>query len=154
MAMNRSFLFPAALLATAVLGACASTSPCCCNGKDPQAVVTATAAANPGVARLTIHCKNADGTATACASTAAEKKGKASDKEDLEAMDQGQPVVLAEPNGLDVTVPFLKKDGKFTGACGVTFADKGMDKGAAVQKAAAIAQSIETALGGCCGTCK
>lgn len=149
----RSILIPVSLLFAAFAASCASTSSCCGTKCDPQAVVEQVAKANPTVTRLTVHCKQADGSAVACASTSAEKKGKASDKEDLQAMDSGTAVVLEEQNGLDVTVPMMKKDGKFAAACGVTFADKGLDRAAAVKQAETIAKAVEAGLGDCCDTC-
>lgn len=149
----RSILLPVSLLFAAFAASCASTSSCCGTKCDPQAVVVQVAKANPAVTRLTVHCKQADGSAIACASTSADKKGKASDKEDVDAMANGTAVVLEEKNGLDVTVPMMKKDGKFAAACGVTFADKGMDRAAAVAQAEAIAKAIEAGLGDCCGAC-
>jgi hypothetical protein len=150
----RSILIPVSLLFAAFAASCASTSSCCGTKCDPQAVVEQVAKSNPTVTRLTVHCKQADGSAVACASTSAEKKGKASDKEDLQAMDSGKAVVLEEPNGLDVTVAMMKKDGKFMAACGVTFADKGMDKAQAVLQAEKIAAAVEAGLGDCCGKCE
>jgi hypothetical protein len=148
----RSFAFLASLFVAALATSCASSSSSCCSKADPQVVVDDVAKANPGVVRLTVHCMQ-DGKLTACASTLADKKGKPSDPEDQQAIDGGQPVVKEEAAGLDVTVPILQQDGKFTVACGVTFGGKGMARDAAVQQAQAIAKAVETGLGGCCGTC-
>lgn len=144
----RSISFSSLFLAVALAAGCASNQSCC-KDSDPQAVVTSVAKEHPGVARLSVHCKQADGTAVACASTAADRKGKASDPEDLEAMTKGQPVVIEQASGIDVTIPILQKDGAFTAACGVTFAaNKGRE--AAVQEATAIAKAVEAGLGCCC----
>lgn len=146
----RSFSLSCLLFAAALAAGCASNSACACKDSDAEAVVTRVAKENPGVARLTVHCKQADGSVIACASTAADKKGKPSDPEDVEAMAKGQPVVLDQASGLDVTVPILQKDGAYSAACGVTFADKGMAREAAVQQATAIAKAVEAGLGCCC----
>ncbi len=137
----------------ALVAGCATTSSCCGNCADPQAVVEQVAKDNPSVTRLTVHCQQADGTAIACASTLASKKDQPSDPEDLQAMQKGEPVVLVEANGLDVTIPFLQKDGKFRGACGVTFADKAMPHAQALAAAQAIAKTGDAGVGSCCTDC-
>lgn len=149
----RKFLVAGLLALAAVVAGCA-TSSCCGSCADPQAVVEQVAKANPGVNRLTVHCLQADGKAIACASTLASKKDQPSDSEDLQAMQKGEPVVLVEANGLDVTIPFLQKGGKFRGACGVTFADKTMTPAQAIAAAQAIAKTVEAGVGSCCTDCK
>jgi hypothetical protein len=144
-----------ALLAVSLL--VFSLSPACKSPggttSDPQAVVETTAKANPDVTRLTIHCTPAGGSGpVACASTSPDKKGKPSDPEDLKAMQTGETVVLDEAGAVDVTVPIMQKDGKFTGACGVTIKAAGMSREQAVAKATAIAKEVEKCLGDCCAS--
>ena len=146
----RTALLSLSVLLFGITSGCKSTGG---NAVDPQVVIETVAKANPGVTRLTVHCLQADGTAMACASTSADKKGKASDPEDLKAMQTGQTVVLEEGGALDVTVPIRAKDGKFGSACGVTMKTDGMTREQAVAKATAIAKAVETDLGGCCAGC-
>ena len=115
-----------------------------------QSAVEATAKMHPDVVRLTVHMvPPAGGASTAIASTAAEKVGKASDAEDLQAMATGQPVLKDEKDALDVTVPAMQKDGKWTAAIGVTLkAAAGADKEALKKKATEIATSVEKAIAG------
>lgn len=111
-----------------------------------QAAIEAVAKTNPDVVRLTVHMQQANG-AVAVASTAADKLGKPSDKEDVQAMQSGQTVVLDEKDAVDVTVPAMQKDGKWTAAIGVTLkAPAGADKEALKKKAAEIAGGIEKTL--------
>lgn len=113
-----------------------------------QSAVEATAKMHPDVLRLTVHMAPAGGGAsTAVASTAADKLGKPSDKEDLQAMETGQPVVMDEKDAVDVTVPAMQKDGKWTAAIGVTLkAAAGADKEALKKKATEIASAVEKAI--------
>jgi hypothetical protein len=152
----RTVLLTVSLSLAALAASCASgaSSTCCTTDCNAQSVVEQVQKANAGVSRLTMHCKQADGTAIACASTLADKKGKASDPEDLKAMESGAPIVIEEANGLDVTVPIRNQDGKFKAACGVTFADKGMDRAAAVASAQTIAKAVEAGTAACtCAAC-
>lgn len=123
-----------------------------CTAKQPttgdeglQSLVDATAKANPDVIRLTVHKANASGGgSTVAASTSAEKLGKPSDKEDLQAMETGQTVVLEEKDALDITVPAMQKDGKWTAAIGVTLkAPAGTDKEALKKRASEVASGLE-----------
>jgi hypothetical protein len=50
----------------------------------------------------------------------AERRGKPSDPEDLEAMKTGREIVMDEGGNVDVTVPILVKNGKPTAIAGVT----------------------------------
>lgn len=146
----RTALLSLSVLFLGITSGCKSTGT---TAADPQVVIETVAKANPGVTRLTVHCLQADGSAMACASTSADKKGKPSDPEDLKAMQTGQTVVLEEGGALDVTVPIRAKDGKFGSACGVTVKAEGMTRDQAVAKATAIAKTVESDLGNCCGTC-
>jgi hypothetical protein len=139
-------------LAASFPAACASTPGTCASCATAQAVVESVARQNPDCTRLTIHCAMADG-AKACASTAAERIGTASNKEDLDAMATGRTVVLDEAGAIDVTVPINPKNGRFQSACGVTLAAAGMTREQAVAKANAIAKAVETGLGGACECC-
>lgn len=143
----------AALVSLFAIAACKSTSCCSPTGTcaQTQTAVEKIAKDNPGLVRLTVHCMM-DGKATACASTAADKRGKPSDAEDLKAMQTGQPVVLDEAGAVDVTVPILAKDGKFLAACGVTLPTQGMTREQAVAKANTIAKTVEAALPSCCSS--
>lgn len=133
-----------------VVPACKSTG-CCETCVDPQAVVEQIAKEHPECTRLTVHCTPAGETAAiACASTAADKKGKPSDPEDLRAMQTGQTVVLDEAGALDVTVPICAKDGKHMAACGVTLKGAG-SRDQQIAAATAIAKKVESSLGDCCG---
>ena len=138
-----SFLF--ALLAFGCTAKVESTSP---TDAAAQAAIEAVAKANPEIVRLTVHMQPAGGGGPiAVASTAADRLGKPSDKEDVQAMQSGQPVVLDEKDAMDVTVPAMQKDGKWTAAIGVTLkAPAGADKEALKKKAAEIASGIEKTL--------
>ena len=145
----RTALLSLSLLLLGIPSACKSTGA----AADPQVVIETVAKTNTSVTRLTVHCMQADGTAMACASTSADKKGKASDAEDLKAMQTGETVVLEEGGALDVTVPIMQKDGKFAAACGVTMKAAGMTRDQVVAKAKAIAMTVDKGLGGCCSCC-
>jgi hypothetical protein len=146
----RTLLLSLSVLVLGFTSGCKSTGNA---GADPQVVIETIAKTNPGVTRLTVHCMQAAGGAVACASTAADKKGKPSDAEDLKAMQTGETVVLEESGALDVTVPIMQKDGKFGGACGVTMSTQGMTREQVVAKAKEIAQAVDKGLGGCCSCC-
>jgi hypothetical protein len=135
------------LLATVVAGCTAKVAPT--GNAAAQSAVEATAKMHPDVVRLTVHMvPAAGGASTAIASTAADKVGKPSDKEDLEAMASGKPVVMDEKDAVDVTVPVMQKDGKWTAAIGVTLkAAAGADKEALKKKATEIATAVEKAIG-------
>lgn len=137
-----SFLF--ALLAVGCTAKVESTSPA---DTAAQTAIEAAAKATPDVVRLTVHMQQANGSSVAVASTSADKLGKPSDKEDVQAMQTGQTVVLDEKDAVDVTVPVMQKDGKWTAAIGVTLkAPAGADKEALKKKAAEIASGIEKTL--------
>lgn len=139
------------LLALTLAG-CKST---CCDGASPQSIVEATAATNDGCTRLTLHCVQEDGSTIVCASTAKERIGTASDPEDLRAMKSGEPVVMDEGTAVDVTVPIVQTDGKWTTVCGVTLERGEQTQKMIVERAKAIAKAVQTSLGDCCpnGTC-
>ena len=136
---------PILVLAPALwLAGCQATG-CCA---DPQAVVAETAGANAEVTRLTLHCVQDDGSTKVCASTDSARVGNASDDEDLRAMQSGETIVLEEGDAIDVTIPLLQTEGKWTTVCGVTV--QGMGKDEAVARAKVIAEAVKTALGGTC----
>ena len=85
-----------------VAAGCQSTAAPCA---DTQAVVEAVAKEHPDCVRLTVHATPPTGGEwRAIASTSAEKLGKPSDKEDLDARGTGRTVVLDEP-GLTLPHP-------------------------------------------------
>jgi intracellular sulfur oxidation DsrE/DsrF family protein len=142
--------------ALAVLSlALASCQTTCCDNASPQAVVDATAAANPGCKRLTLHCVQADGSAKVCASTDTKRVGTASDPEDVSAMASGEAIILEVGGAIDVTVPILQTDGKWTTVCGVTMERNDMDRDQVIASAKTIAMAVKNALGDCCanGSC-
>ncbi|MGE3171870.1 MAG: hypothetical protein AB7O97_04540 [Planctomycetota bacterium] len=141
----------AALLCALALVGCTSTGA----GGTSQSVVEATAQNHPDCTRLTLHCMQADGTAKVCASTLTARIGTASDPEDLQAMRSGQLVVLEEGEALDVTVPLVQTDGRWTTVCGVTLERRGQARDAVVARARAVADEVKAALGGRCddGAC-
>lgn len=132
------------------LAACASgPGPACCPAScaSPavQKVVDGVARQHPEVVRLTVHGRP-EGCDKYCAiaSTLAEKVCKVSDPEDLEAMNTGRPIVLAEVGAVDVTVPVCKVGANWTKAVGVTFKEQGgMAKEQYVGLAQAIAKVVE-----------
>lgn len=132
--------------------ACAVTGPAKCDDcAKAQSVVESVAKQHPDCVRLTVHCTMEGGT-KACASTVADKIGKASDKEDLDAMRTGETIVLDEAGAIDVTVPINGKDGKYASACGVTM-KAGTPRDQALAKATTIAKAVEAGLGGACACC-
>lgn len=148
----RTFLLTLVLSLVAVFStACASSSKCS-SCTSAQAVVDSVAQQHAECTRLTVHCSMAGG-AKCCASTQADRVGKASDKEDVEAMQTGKPVVLDEAGAFDVTVPINSKDGKHMSSCGVTLKAAGMTRDQAVAKATTIAEAVEGGLGGTCACC-
>ncbi|MBL8747616.1 MAG: hypothetical protein JNK78_00545 [Planctomycetes bacterium] len=138
------------VLLAALFAGCASQPAACEACKNAQSVIDGVAKQNPDCTRLTLHC-SMEGGAKCCASTAADRVGKASDKEDVEAMSSGKTVVLDEAGAVDVTVPIRAMNGKFMSSCGVTL--KGMPRDQAVAKAATIAKSVEDGLKGCGDCC-
>lgn len=140
----RTALFPLFLLLG--LGAC-SLVPASPPGP-AQTAVEKVASENLSIARLTVHAMGSDETCTVLASTDGPRIGKPSDKEDLTAMLTGKPVVLEEAGACDITVPVLKKDGKWTHAIGVTLKAKpGDNRKALTKRAVEIANAVAAELG-------
>lgn len=113
-----------------------------------QSVLDGVASSHPNLQRLTLHAVPAGKTqSTQVASTMAERRGKVSDPEDLEALSTGKEVILDEPGAIDVTVPILMVDGKPTAVAGVTLTMKeGADRDALVKEARDIAQELAKAV--------
>lgn len=113
-----------------------------------QKVLDGVASQHPNLKRLTLHAVPAGkAECTQIASTMADRRGKPSDPEDLDALRTGKEVILDEPDAIDVTVPILVADGKPTAVAGVTLALKeGADRDALVSEARAIAQELEKAI--------
>jgi iron complex outermembrane receptor protein len=132
----------ALLVLVTALAACASTKGTA--SPAAQEVLDRVAARHPDLVRLTLHAvPQGKKDCTQVASTVAERRGKKSDPEDLEAMRTGQQVVLEEQGAIDVTVPILVKDGAPTATAGVTLrAGAGTDRGTLVLRARAIAQEL------------
>jgi len=143
------------LFATLFTASCQSTtsSSCCDSCTKAQSVVASVAKSHADCTRLTVHCSQTGGSAKCCASTDAARVGKASDPEDVKAMQTGQVVVLDEAGAIDVTVPINRKDGKHMSACGVTLKGAGMSREQATAKATTIAKAVEAGLGGACECC-
>jgi hypothetical protein len=117
--------------------ACQMTGGTC---SDMQAIIANIANNDSDIVRLTVHAPRPDGM-IAIASTAAAKLGKASDPEDLRAVETGVTVVMDEGDAIDVTVPIRQQDGAYTAAVGVTL--KGDDTAVATSKAHTIAANID-----------
>jgi hypothetical protein len=146
MTSPRSVLVSALAMSCAFLALACKSAPA---GGDPQiqAIVDDHAKKHPDILRLTVHMAKDGKPAEAVASTLPDKIGKASDKEDVDAIQTGKTIVLPEPDALDVTVPALQKDGKYTTAIGVTLPAKaGADKKAVEAKATDIANSVANAI--------
>ncbi|HEX5050489.1 MAG TPA: hypothetical protein VFZ65_01835 [Planctomycetota bacterium] len=141
-----SFRCGLSVLAVLAVAGCQGTPDPSSNST--QAIVESVAAQHPECVRLSVHAvPPAGGDYRAVASTSPAKLGTPSDKEDLDAMKSGQTLVLDEPGAIDVTVPILSKDGRWTATCGVTVkAGPGADRAALVVNAKAIAASVETAI--------
>lgn len=117
----------------------------CASAPDPQAqsLVESIAHKNADIVRLTVHTMPAGATGyKAVASTSSSKLGKPSDPEDLQAMQTGDIVVLDETGAIDVTVPILMKQGKYSAATGVTVKES-LGKDAAIALARKIAGDVE-----------
>jgi len=134
-------------LLVAVLGACSSAD------KNPyqaaQTVLDEVAGQHADLARLTLHATPmGKSDLVQIASTMAERRGKPSDPEDLEAMRTGKEVVRDEPEAVDVTVPILPgADGKATAVAGVTLhTSESMSKDDLVKQAHAIAEELAAAV--------
>jgi hypothetical protein len=137
--------FRLAFLAGPLLVAAACSSTQAAPSASAQAVVDSVAARHPDCVRLTVHGVPPEGgVSCAIASTAAEKRGKPSDKEDIDAMRTGETIVLDEAGALDVTVPILQREGKWTHACGVTLkAATGVNRAQVIVRAKDIAREVE-----------
>ena len=141
-----SHRFVAVVVVSALVAAgCQSTAAPCA---DTQAVVESIADQHPDCVRLTVHsAPPSGGDWCVIASTNAEKLGKPSDKEDLDARGTGRTVVLDEPGAVDVTVPILLKDAKWGATCGVTVkAAEGANREQLVSKANTIAKEVEASM--------
>ena len=119
----------------------------CAGGAAPSAgiqqIVDSVQAKHTDLVRLTVHAVPAGKTqACAVASTAADKRGKPSDPEDLEAMSSGKEVVLDQGGNVDVTVPLPGMDGKNVGAVGVTLKAGSKSRDQLIGDARNIAQSV------------
>jgi len=132
------------LFLVTVLAACASMKSA--PYPEAQKIIDRIADRHPDLVRLTLHAVPAGKTqCTQLASTMAERRGKPSDPEDLDAMKTGKEIVLDEPGAIDVTVPILRKDGKPTAIAGVTLkATAGVNRDALVKRARVIAQELAT----------
>ncbi|HEX6810366.1 MAG TPA: hypothetical protein VF384_01970 [Planctomycetota bacterium] len=142
-----SYRFVAVVVVSVLVGAsCKSSPPGTC--ADTQSVVETVAEQHPEVVRLTVHSSQTTGGAClAIASTSADKLGTPSDKEDLTAINDGRTIVLDEPGAIDVTVPILQKDGKWTAACGVTVkAAAGTSRDQLVANANSVAKAVEASM--------
>lgn len=128
-----------------VAAGCQSTAAPCA---DTQAVVESVAKEHPDCVRLTVHSTPPTGGEwCVIASTSAEKLGKPSDKEDLDARGTGRTVVLDEPGAVDVTVPILLKDAKWGAVCGVTIKTAaGASREQIVNNANTIAKAVEASM--------
>jgi hypothetical protein len=138
--------FEAVVVVSVLIAAgCQSTNAPCA---DTQAVVESVAKQHPECLRLTVHSEPpAGGEWCVIASTVAEKLGKPSDKEDLDAMGTGRTIVLDEPGAIDVTVPILLKDAKWRATCGVTIkAPAGANREQLVANANTIAKAVEASM--------
>jgi hypothetical protein len=129
-------------------GSKAEQKPAPPSGSAAQALVDRIASGHEGLERLTLHAvPTGKSGCTQVASTAAERRGKASDPEDLKALDTGEETVLDEDGAIDVTVPILLVDGKPTAVAGVTLAiAEGDDRDAMVEEARAVARELEAAI--------
>lgn len=114
---------------------------------EAQKLVGAVAQRYTEIVRLTLHAVPTGGSESrVIASTDTARIGKASDKEDLEAMASGQAVVLEEPEALDVTVPVLPVQGKPTAVVGVTLRHPaGRERAATIARAEEIAKAVADA---------
>ncbi len=115
------------------------------NFHEAQQLVDSVVQRYPDIVRLTIHATpSGESACRVIASTNAARLGTSSDPEDLDALRTGEPVVLEEPDGLDVTVPVLPLDGKHTAVVGVTLS-KPVDTVKGIERAKHIAKAIADA---------
>jgi len=100
---------------------------------------------HPNVVRLTIHAVPTGGSVNRIvACNLPDKLGKASDPEDLQAMQSNKTTVLREGNDLDVTVPIPDREGKVIAATGVTLLRPAGRAG--VEEAQGIARELAEAI--------
>ena len=113
-----------------------------------QKVLDGVASQHANLKRLTLHAVPAGKSdCTQVASTMADRRGKPSDPEDLEALRTGKEVILDEEGAIDVTVPILVVDGKATAVTGVTLTLKeGVDRDSLLKEARAVAKALEKAI--------
>lgn len=127
------------------LGACASTSTEAPNGA--QKAINEIAAKHSELVRLTLHAAPAGGTEwKAVASTAADRVGKASDAEDVQAVTTKQNIVKKEGQNTDVTVPIKGANGAIVAVAGVTVCPCEGGEGQSVQCALMIAEELGAAV--------
>jgi hypothetical protein len=114
---------------------------------EAQQLVDALSQRYQEITRLTIHAApEGESECRVIASTDPVRRGTSSDPEDKQAIASGEIVVLDEPGAVDVTVPILPLDGKFTAAVGVTLRQpEGRDKAATVARAKEIAKAVADA---------
>ena len=142
-----SYRFAGVVVVSVLVAAgCKSTPAAPCTGT--QAVVESVAKQHPDCVRLTVHsAPPSGGDWCVIASTNSDKLGKPSDKEDIDAMKTGKTVVLDETGAVDVTVPILLKDGKWTATCGVTVKSAaGANREQLVANANTIAKAVEASM--------
>ncbi len=135
------------LASLAFLGVVACASPDHGRASYPEAqhIVEQVAARHPDVVRLTIHAMPAKSShSRIIASNVHAKLGKASDPEDLHAMETKQPVTLSEGQNLDYTAPVVDASGKAIAAIGVTV--KGASEAAKLATAKLIAGELSSAI--------
>ncbi|MBE3070216.1 MAG: hypothetical protein IMZ66_08255 [Planctomycetes bacterium] len=113
-----------------------------------QALVDAAVAAHTDLVRLTIHAVPAGETQSRIiACNLAEKIGKPSAPEDLDAMKTGTMIVLKEGANLDVTAPIFDKRGRAIAAAGITLRiPGGATEEEMVEEAKTIAAALTTAI--------
>lgn len=114
-----------------------------------QSIVDGIVAKNPDVVRLTIHAiptGGAESKIIAC--NLAERIGRASDPEDLNAMKTGNSTVLKEGENLDYTAPIRDAAGKTIAATGITLAGPkaGESEADRIAKAENLAKEIQAAV--------
>ncbi len=110
-----------------------------------QKLVDELAAKRTDVVRVALHLtppEGPDNLIVAC--NVAERVGKKSDPEDLQAMRTGKAVVLKEEGNFDVTLPLHTASGKVIGAIGLTFKPKDNEKeSSAAVRARKMATEVE-----------
>ena len=146
-------VFVVSVLAALATSCASHDHTACADCAKAQSVVESVAKQNPDVTRLTVHCAMGGQELKVCASTAASKRGSASDPEDKKAVETNQTVVLDEAGALDVTVPIHVKNGKPMAACGVTLKNVGMTRAQMEEKAKTIAKAVEAGIPNCCESC-